>query len=422
MKLPHEAGTDIIYELAVRLYPSPLEPFREAISNALDEGTNKIEMYVSDQEIIVEDWGGGIVDIENFSKFGQASKAGLGGEIIGQKGLGKLSLLRFGEYVNFRTNNGETGMNIKMTPKDFEYDIKSANKFLDHKGVRIIIPKPKGIPPTDELSIYLKKIFGLRIAKGAEIIFNGVKLRFNLKINSKETFLFRLPKNIDVTGNLKEDKKGLGNADIYIRHVFVTSLMVDPERKFSGWINCNELIPTTSRNDIIRDNDKGVFSDLLDHLKQYVGKFPKTDEEITKQEELLGKELDKLLKNYLNEMNIFPEGMVLAGQGNEDALDKKDKSNKKEKQKAPNDEVPGYVKLHTSRKTDNPIKRTKKTDYGVLWIDQNIGNSKEPMFFVEPNMIIKNRTNDIYKFLVKNKSSLGSKSIRSFSLFGTNSC
>lgn len=415
MKLPHEAGTDIIYELAVRLYPSSLEPFREAISNALDEGTNKIEMYVSDQEIIVEDWGGGIVDIGDFSKFGQASKARLGGEIIGQKGLGKLSLLRFGEHVTFRTNNGEIGMNIVMTPKDFEYDVKSANKFLDHKGVRIIIPNPKGIPPTDELSVYLKKIFGLRIAKGAEIIFNGAKLGFNSKIDSKERFLFRLAKNIDITGNLKDDKKGHGVADVYIRHVFVTSLIVDPERKFSGWINCNELIPTTSRNDIIRDNDNGVFNDMFDHLKQYVRRFAKTEEEISKQEELLGKELDKMLKDYLNEIKILPQGLMLTGQGNDDAMDKNDKRNKKEIEKTQeNEEIPEYVKLHTSRKTNKPIKRTQKTDYGVMWIDQNIGNEKEPIFFVEPNMIIRNRTNDIYKFLVKNKTYLGSKSIRSF--------
>lgn len=105
MRLEHKAGTDIIYELAVRLYPSSLEPFREAISNALDEGSNKIEIHASNQEIVVDDWGGGIDDVENFAKFGEASKAGLGGEIIGQKGLGKLSLLRFGEKVNFRTNS-----------------------------------------------------------------------------------------------------------------------------------------------------------------------------------------------------------------------------------------------------------------------------------------------------------------------------
>ena len=417
VKLEHRAGTDIIYELAVRLYPSSLEPFRESISNALDEGTNKVDLQVSNQEIIVEDWGGGIDDIENFSKFGEASKAGLGGEIIGQKGLGKLSLLRFGEKVNFRTNNGEIGMDIIMTPKDFEYDIKAASRFVDHQGTRVIIPNPKGIPPIDELATYLKKVFGLRIAKGAEIFLNGAKLEASSKIDPKEKFLFRLSEGkIDVTGNLNEDKKGHGNADVYIRHVFVTSLLVDPERKFSGWVNCNELIPTTSRNDIVRDNDRGVFYDFLDHLKQYARRFPKTEEEITRDEELLGNELNKLLKNFLSEMKILPQGTILIGRGNESSLDKQNKPNKKERipKKISEEEVPEYIKIHTSRKTNKPIKRTVKTDYGIMWVDQNIGNEKEPIFFVEPNMVIRNRTNDIYKFLVKNKTSLGSKPVRSF--------
>lgn len=417
MRLEHKAGTDIIYELAVRLYPSSLEPFREAISNALDEGTDKVEIQASNQEIIVEDWGRGIHDVENFSKFGEASKAGLGGEIIGQKGLGKLSLLRFGDKVNFRTNNGEYGIDIIMTPKDFEYNIGSVNKFLDHQGTRIIIPNPKGVPPTDDLSNYLKKSFGLRIAKGTQIILNGVKLDASSKIEPNEKFLFRLTGGkTDVTGNLKEDKKGHGNADIYIRHVFVCSVLVDPERRFSGWVNCNELIPTTSRNDVVRDNDVGVFYDFLDHLKQYVRKFPKVEEEITKDEELLGNELNKMLKNYLSEIKLLPQGMVLIGHGNENALDKQDriKTEKITKKIPEGEEEPEYIRIHTSRKTNKPIKRTVKTDYGIMWVDQNIGNEKEPMFFVEPNMVIRNRTNDIYKFLIKNKSSLGSKPIRAF--------
>lgn len=416
MRLEHKAGTDIIYELAVRLYPSSLEPFREAISNALDEGTDKVEIQSSNQEIIVEDWGGGINDVENFSKFGEASKAGLGGEIIGQKGLGKLSLLRFGDKVNFRTSNGKYGIDIVMTPKDFEYNIGAVNEFLDHQGTRVIIPNPKGVPPTDDLSNYLKKAFGLRIAKGAKIILNGVTLEANSKIDPNEKFLFRLiGGKTDISGNLKEDKKGHGSADIYIRHVFVTSVLVDPERRFSGWVNCNELIPTTSRNDVVRDSDGGMFYDFLDHFKQYVRRFPKTEEEITKDEELLGNELNKMLKNYLSELKLLPQGMVLIGRGDENTLDKQDKT-KREKRivEKIDEEEHEYIKIHSSRKTNKPIKRTVKTDYGIRWVDQNIGNEKEPIFFIEPNLVIRNRTNDIYKFLLKNKTSLGSKPVRAF--------
>ncbi len=416
MRAEHKAGADIIYELAVRLYPSSLEPFREAISNALDEGSKKVEIQASNHEIIVEDWGEGIDDPEKFFEFGQASKAGLGGEVIGQKGLGKLSLLRFGENVNFRTNNDEVGMDIVMTPKNFEYDIKSATKFLDHQGTRIIIPNPKGVPPTDELSNFLKKTFGLRIAKGTQIFLNGVMLESSSKIEPKGKFLFRLTGGkVDVEGNLKADKKGRGSVDVYVRHVFVTSILVDPERQFSGWVNCNELIPTTSRNDVIRDSDGGTFIDFFDHLRHYVRRFPKIEEEITKQEELLGNELSKMLKNYLADMNLLPQGMMLLGKGDENALDKQNKPKRKEKiiKEIP-EEVPEYIKIHTSRKTNKPIKRTEKKDYGVLWLKQNIGNEEEPIFFVEPNMVIENRTNDLYKFMVKNKTSLGSRQVRAF--------
>lgn len=104
MRLEHKAGIDIIYELAVRLYPSSLESFREAISNALDEGSRKVEIQTSLKEIIVEDWGEGIRDPEKFAIFGEATKAKLGGEIIGEKGLGKLSLLRLAKKNGISKN------------------------------------------------------------------------------------------------------------------------------------------------------------------------------------------------------------------------------------------------------------------------------------------------------------------------------
>ena len=80
MKWQHEAGSDIVWELSMSLYPSALQSFREAISNALDEGTKKVEIQASLQEIIVEDWGAGITDIDKFKKFGDYGKAKLGGE------------------------------------------------------------------------------------------------------------------------------------------------------------------------------------------------------------------------------------------------------------------------------------------------------------------------------------------------------
>ena len=71
---PHQVGRDLIPELAMRVYSSQLDSFREAISNAFDENSKKIVISTSKDKIAIEDWGNGIRDYNEFRKFGQASK------------------------------------------------------------------------------------------------------------------------------------------------------------------------------------------------------------------------------------------------------------------------------------------------------------------------------------------------------------
>jgi hypothetical protein len=59
---PHEVGKDLIPELAMRVYSSQLDSFREAISNAFDENSQKVALSVSNNKIVIEDWGNGIKD------------------------------------------------------------------------------------------------------------------------------------------------------------------------------------------------------------------------------------------------------------------------------------------------------------------------------------------------------------------------
>ncbi|MCL4436809.1 MAG: hypothetical protein M1503_12335 [Thaumarchaeota archaeon] len=369
-----------------------------------------MDIQASLKEVSFEDWGEGIKDVESFRTYGQYSKAKLGGEIIGMKGLGKLSLLRLGKNVNYRTNNGEYGIDIIMTPTELDAEMGGKDKFLQHRGTKVIIPNPEEVPPIDELSDYLKKAFGLRIASGIEIILNDVKL--TSRVDKTERFLFRLKGDIDVTGNLKGERKGRGSVDIYVRHVLVQSLIVDPERCFGGWVNCNGLIPSTDRNELVKER---IYNDFLAHLKQYVIRFPKREEDVSLEEMLIGSELSRLLKSYLKFMNLFPEGRISLGRGKEQsnsALSTRSPRQKGVKRKEPEEELPDYVKVHTSIKTDKPIRRTSKTDYGIMWLDQDYGNEKEPLFFIEPNMVVRNRTNDLYKFALKSKQSLGPKWLR----------
>ncbi|MDQ3835736.1 MAG: ATP-binding protein [Thermoproteota archaeon] len=164
----HEVGKDLIPELAMRVYSSPLDSFREAISNAFDENSSKVVVSISDIKIMIEDWGNGIKDYDEFRKFGQASKKSRKGEIIGEKGLGKLSLLSLGKVVCFETNNGNESMKFYMTLDGFSSPSYNKNtcSFISHRGTRITITKPIKIHRIDELRDYLQKalVFGLHEA------------------------------------------------------------------------------------------------------------------------------------------------------------------------------------------------------------------------------------------------------------------
>jgi hypothetical protein len=187
MRLDHKAGIDIIYELALRLYPSSLESFREAISNSLDEGSKKVEIQASRKEVCVEDWGEGIQDLEKFRTFGDYTKSKRGGETIGMKGLGKLSLLRMGKNVKFKTNNGKFGIEIDMTPEYLDANMGAKEEYLQHQGTRVEIFNPAEVPSNNEIDDYLKRAFGLRIASGVEITLNGISL--TSKVDKKDSCL-----------------------------------------------------------------------------------------------------------------------------------------------------------------------------------------------------------------------------------------
>ncbi len=407
MQLPHEAGPDVIHELALNLYPSSLESFREMISNAADEGSKRCDISVSLNQIIIEDWGQGIDDLDSFRKYGIATKANLGGEIIGSKGLGKLSILRLGTTVDFRTNNGRYGMSILMTSEGFKIDTGAATEFLQHKGTRIVIPNPVDVPPIEEMTDYLRKTFGLRIANGLELTVNDITL--TSKVEKGETFLFRLHGGLDVTGNLKQDKRAHGQVDAYVKHVFVASVIVDPERSFAGWVNCNNLTPTTNRNDIVKDK---IYKDFIEHLKQFVSKFPKREEDIGRSEITLGQEISKLLKSYLKSLKLYPEGEIpvsakkVLDEAKNILSTSTDKSEILASEKAEKN-VAEYSKLRTSIQSDKPVKRRLDTRYGFQVIYQDFGNEKEPIFLIPPNIIVMNRTNDLYKFTTRKNKNLG---------------
>ncbi len=386
---PHEVGRDLIPELATRVYSSQLDSFREAISNAFDEGSKQVALAITKDRIVIEDWGGGIKDYDEFRKFGQASKKSRKGEIIGEKGLGKLSLLNLGRTVRFETNNSSIGMRFYMTLAGFtKPEYGKAGSFLSHRGTKITVTKLANTVDTSEVASYLRKAFGLRLVRGADITINGEPVKPRFAFDPKETLLFRLKHNIDVTGNVRFSEGGKGAVDVYIDHVFVTSLEVDMRRKFEGWVNCNDLTPETSRNNIIQNK---VYKEFIIQLRQYALRFPLRDIIIDEQKLMLSRELNTMLRSYLKDMkvNIRSGFNIKSSSGGRSVAELK-------KSKA--------VKETLEQTRQQPLEKTssKKIDgtINVRWEYADLGNEKEPIYFVPPNTIYCNTSSDLYRFAV----------------------
>ena len=432
---PHVVGRDLIPELAMRVYSSQLDSFREAISNAFDENSHNVLLSISNDKIVIEDWGNGIRDYNEFRRFGHASKKSrkTGGgdgekEVIGEKGLGKLSLLNLGNAVCFETNNGSEGMKFYMTLNGFSSPIyNKTTASVSHVGTRITITKLTNPPPQiDELTAYLKKVFGLRLAQGATIIVNNQSLRPRPNLEPAERFLFKLTKvkgaDANVRGNLKAIEDGKGIVDLYVDHVFVTNLEVDTRRKFDGWVNCNALTPETSRNNIVQN---GTYREFIFLLRQYTSRFPLREISVDEHKLMLSRELNALLRSYLKDMKIKIQsqsdladidrnssgGKSASFQRYVDAID----SAREEESIKSKATIFGISKKTSVTEDDDaaPIKGPDKkqqretapsSNIAVRWEFADLGNEKEPIYFVPPNVIYCNTSNELYRFaMAKNR-------------------
>jgi len=390
---PHEIGRDLIPELATRVYSSELDSFREAVSNSFDENSRRVELTITRDKIVIEDWGNGIKNFNEFRKFGQASKKSRAGEVIGEKGLGKLSLLNLGDLVCFETNNQKIGIRFYMNMSGFSKPVfGKSNSFISHKGTRITITRLTNKIEVNSIVNYLRKAFGLRLAQDAKIIVNSQRIKPKSTLDPDETLLFTLPKSdTPVTGNLKSDKEGKGLVDVYIDHVFVANIDVDTRRSFGGWVNCNNLTPETSRNNIIQNE---AYCEFMACLGKYVSRFPLKDSATIDQHKLLlGKELNTLLKNYIKDMKINVNNT------NNNHVNNLGSTNSKLTEKRR--KHANTLQVSESRKSSNSHlieQKSNDSSIRVRWEYADLGNEKEPIYFVSPNTIYCNTSNDLFQF------------------------
>ena len=310
IKERHEFGPGIIREVSKYMYKSPKSAFKEAVSNALDQQSKdaKVEIYTDvlpDGDIVIEDWGTGIEDFQRFKYIaigdkivdGRVSSYEIVDEnIIGQKGLGKLSLLNLSSIATaeFYSHSKKVGMKIIMTDELDGFTCQYLNNIdaLSHPGVKVVIKQAKKKLITEgELMKYYSKVYAIRIARGAKIFVNGNKVTKPEGFDSKEYSLFQLDDGTWIKGNLKAvEKPEINNLHIFVKNVYVESKGFD--FKVEGWVNYNNLQLTSSRDAIHEEGaeyDKFI-QGLTNHLEEnYEKKKIENKEQHVKAEKQLGK-------------------------------------------------------------------------------------------------------------------------------------
>jgi hypothetical protein len=287
-------GRGLIREISKYIYKNPIALYREGTTNGLDaqdpyreKEAPQIEIYTDyNGDIVIEDWGTGIEDLEQFLTIAEGQKKVRGevssyekvnDRIIGQKGMGKMSFLSMSSInrVEFFSNNERIGLHIILTddPNDVKIDHMNSQLALPHRGLKVVIKQAKKIISESRVREYLQKVFALRIARGAKIFVNGNRIIEREGFDPTEYPLFQLDNGTKIYGNLKKvEKPKTDNIDIFVKKVFVGSKGFD--NKVEGWINCDLLELTTSRDEVYEGNE--IYTDFLTSLMKHLDlKFDK---------------------------------------------------------------------------------------------------------------------------------------------------
>jgi hypothetical protein len=258
---------------------------------------------------------------------------------------------------------------------------------LDHRGTKIVIKNPRIDDPqeyTDRLWKYLSESFGLKVLKGFKLRLGYRAVTPNPLEFGEENVIATIgeKKENKITGNIK--KGGSGTIDVYCRDIFITPLHLDPDRDFTGWVNCDSLSPVVGRNEF--DQDTTEYKHFIKVLRAYVQKnFETRDISVARQFAKANNFYDGVIAKYLKEWGVLLEG----GAG-------KLASEKEKREEGQNH---GTVQPKNTDQTRTANKK-RKSNSGLIWKPVREGNDKPP-FSLEYPWLFCNVTNDLTRFCFK---------------------
>jgi hypothetical protein len=407
----------LIVELAENLCTHYLHAFREVCSNAYDADAERVDINILPHEIQFEDYGTdtGIKDVDQFLDKGSPYKQTVEvtpkfkRKVIGSKGLGSLSVFKLGKRVDVVSNNGSEGHFLSLSDESLEADyLHYINPYnaLPHVGTKIIVRNLKRSAEPEEVRKYLGKTFQLLLSKDFRIFVDKQEVKPPVKL---------LPPNVDIdtaygkiSGRL--EKKG-GQINIFLRGVFVKGEVIEPNRLASGYVNVDFLIPTTDREDFVRDNDQ--WREFSDKIRSHIAtNYPPRRELVSKSFRKLLNKVAKNLTRAVARLKLLIEGATPTSEQGEtgeipDTLKKRKKKKEIEEKELVHIKEEKKEKVRLTRFQAKVMKkvvgRSIKTGFGLKIRTAPAGEKARPVIPVPPNTVVVNIENPIVKILHEGK-------------------
>lgn len=279
-------SSGIMDELMDKAYVSVYDPFRELIANSYDANAYKVRIEIEDEHnCYLDDDGYGISDFNSFLTKGMTEKrqqkkgtSDSGRALIGEKGLGFLSVFKIAREVDVYSRPGPQTWKVHLTDELIRNSIdngepipvEEAGDFLTY-GTRVYLRKLKKSFSVAKLYEYVSLAFAPLLT-----------WQFRILINGNEAIAPELPAGIMhersgegysitlVDPYRVEDRKPVR---FYNRGVLVKRELVARRPNLTGFVN-TDLALVTGRGAYVEDDQYHKFKKSLDSLVEDIPDSP----------------------------------------------------------------------------------------------------------------------------------------------------
>lgn len=378
--MPYEFDPRHIDTLINEQFPTKIHAIREALQNGGDAimefNTNnkqkeigKLEIfYEPNKKLIFRDNGHGVITSELLRRVGTTSK--LGKRLAGNKGIGRFALLKVGDAIHIycRTAEDVETKYFIMDKTDVYSQPAIYNTINSHGSVWEVI-NPQLDEPIEEMRECVKRWCSLNICRGL----------YSIELNGQRIKPTQLAKEQDIsstnygmiTGWLYADTRGNGSVAYYNNGLLVDPvLFIDPNRKFSGYVNFDAVPLIITRDSV--DKSSTQYKTMLAILKRYVQRFPSNEEIANRKFDKMLSFIEKMSGLYLDKYNLSFEGAIAKRDYIKSGKykGKKNKNPKNEEEQIKNEDI------------DNQIHKKHNVDY------QTISDKTKPTVDFEPPNIL----------------------------------